>query len=167
MFRGTFRNSGTRAQRIFGKAGDARAWPDNPLPTRSTEWERRLDEQSGTPFCTGALEVGKECLVWRLAGCCPLGLRGFVTFPAATKRSAPVTKATSPGHHILVQLYVKPVAHLAQPHAGFHEPHSARSARARTVWHETLHTRLRNRLRFQTSSISPTVLPGAQLRRIA
>ena len=61
MFRGTFRNSGTRAQRIFGKAGDARAWLDTPQPTRSTECEKALPEVLSTFSARAHLEDEKQC----------------------------------------------------------------------------------------------------------
>ena len=83
--------------------------------------------------------------MWRLAGCCPLGLGGFLTFFAATQRSAPDTKTTSHGHDSrrFITLCTTSCADtrehcstLAQPHAGFHsfiqKGHSARAARART-----------------------------------
>ena len=78
-----------------------------------------------------------------------------MTFFAATQRSAPDTKTTSHGHDSrrLITHRTTSCADtrehrstLAQPHAGFHEPHAARTERARTVWRETLHTRLDSRL---------------------
>ena len=42
----------------------------------------------------------------------------------------------------------------------------ARAARARRVWRETLRTRLRSRLLFETSSTSPTVFQGVPLRKV-
>ena len=53
---------------------------------------------------------------------------------------------------------------ISQPHDVFQVPHS-RTARARTVRHETRHKRF-TAVSVQTSTTSPTVLPGAQLREV-
>ena len=71
-FEGRF---GTRAQRIFGKAGDARAWSDTPQPTRSMECEGDRAEELGTPSAC-AQEDGRKSGA-ATAGVHSLGLGGF------------------------------------------------------------------------------------------
>ena len=101
-------------------SGDARAWPDNPQPSRNPRNARRIGRTVRDLLCTGALEVGEECLVWRLVGCCPLGLRRCVTFPAAPSAAPQTQKPRTPDttrdgcsrtlHHIPVQPHVDTVA---------------------------------------------------------
>ena len=75
MFRGTFRNSGTRAQRIFGKAGDARAWLDTPQPARSTD-VRRVGPKCSGPSLHERTGRTRNSAVRAAAGVTPLGLGG-------------------------------------------------------------------------------------------
>ena len=113
--------------------------------------------------------------MWRLAGCCPLGLGGVVTFFAATQRSAPATKihvtwtrqqtVDHALHHILVQTHVytaltrnrtlelKCATARRDIHSFIQQCHSARAARARTVTRETHHTRCTSSHLF--SNVSP------------
>ena len=63
---------------------------------------RRVGRTVWDLLCTGALEVGEECLVWRLAGCCPSRLGGT----DGCSRTAPYPCAATRGHR----------STLAQPH---------------------------------------------------
>ena len=66
-----------------------------------------------------------------------------------------------------MQRYVNTVTHLRNRTQGFHEPHAARTERARTVWRETLHTRLRSRLRSKrTARLSPSSSALFVVRRV-
>ena len=93
--------------------------------------------------------------------------------PAVTSAAPRPQKATPQGQHrrrLLTHCttscaVIRVHRTQAQPHARTQVTHSARTARARTVCHEFLCTRFRIRLLFQTSSTSPTVLPGVPLRR--
>ena len=97
------------------KAGDARAWIDTPQPTRSTECEEDRTNSPG-PLLHGRPGGRQEsCLVWRLAGCRPLGVGGVEPYLAAPSAAPQTQNNTRPGrhktgvdslHHILCSAYV-------------------------------------------------------------
>ena len=83
-------SSGRQETRVRGLTTHCRRDPRNAKGDRTNS--------PGLPFCTCALEVGKQCLMWRLAGCCLFGLGGFETFCAASRAAPQSHKTTSQGH---------------------------------------------------------------------
>ena len=76
--RGGLKTSGlvsTRHRRLFNRAGDACAWIDNPLPSRSKECERGGTNSPGL-FLHGRPRGRSKWLVWRLREVHRLGLGG-------------------------------------------------------------------------------------------
>ena len=89
----------TREARVVDPVpGDARAWVDNPQPSRSTECEEGRTNSLGSLLHGAPWRTREWCLVWRLAGCFPCGMGGFETFRAASRAAPQSQNHTQPGH---------------------------------------------------------------------
>ena len=114
----------------------------------------------GVCVCVFVVHLSRACAVLRSA------LRRFATRTALTIHSFIHSVIRSFGHSVIRSLSHSVIQSLSLSvtqsigHSVIHEPHAARTERARTMWRETLHTRLNSRL-LQNVACARLPLPPA------